>query len=319
MAAVLITVLAAGVSGAIEVPDMISYQGAILDGGAPLTSVENITLTLYDAPTNGSRLYEETDANVFVEGGVFTTIIGDNPDPSSPLPGLAAALNAAVEVYLEVELFDGAFSPRQRLLAAPYALTTRGIFVDASDRVGIGTTTPGSELDIDGDATVSGDFRYVEPREYVLHLPAAAFRPTSSSYLRPEWQLISDYITFWETISSLSHTFAAPVNLPEGAQVTELILYAYDNDAAADLDFILSLTRREVTSTTTEQVVSAFPLETSGTSTVVQSESRPSYSGVVDNENYSYYARVSTSVDALSPDLRFYGARIRYTVDHAGP
>lgn len=52
-------------------------------------------------------------------------------------------------------------APRHKLTATPYALQTRGIFVDAAGNVGVGTTSPQSRLEVAGTIhSTSGGIRF---------------------------------------------------------------------------------------------------------------------------------------------------------------
>jgi hypothetical protein len=303
-----------------QVPDAISYQGVLVEGSVAVNDTVDITIRLYDSLSGGALLYEETDAALPVTDGVFTMTLGDNPSPASPASALSSALNASAPVFLEVDALGGPFSPRQQILSSPYSINTRGVFVDELGDVGLGTSAPGARLDVDGDVPASGDFRYSTSREYVKHVPVAAFNENGNDDLHPSWNRVQDYISLYVTPSSLSLGFSAPIDLPDGATVIETILYGYDDDPTYDMTLTLAYFRRDLTSTTISQVGSAYQLTTSGASTAIQSESRtPIANPVIDNQNYSYYLNVGMQVGHVTNDLRFYGVRIRYTIDQLGP
>src|SRR5207244_3413240 len=67
----------------------------------------------------------------------------------------AAAFNGDarwLEIAVRSPAGGGTFttlSPRQPLTGAPYALQTRGLYVDTTGKVGIGTTAPAWRLEVD--------------------------------------------------------------------------------------------------------------------------------------------------------------------------
>lgn len=116
-----------------------TYQGRLSASGLPAVTSADFQFALFDAQTGGaqtgSTLFKE---NVALSGGVFTVSLDFG----------AAAFNGTarwLEVGVRSPAGSGGFTtlaPRQPLTAAPYSLQTRGIAVDASGRVGIGTTVP---------------------------------------------------------------------------------------------------------------------------------------------------------------------------------
>jgi hypothetical protein len=100
-------------------PGLVSYQGYLTDdAGAPISGTADLQFGLYDAPSGGSPLWEETQGGVPVVGGYFAVLLGSaNP--------LSAALFDAPTRYLEVRVDAGdgqVVLPRQQLAAVPYAL-----------------------------------------------------------------------------------------------------------------------------------------------------------------------------------------------------
>ncbi len=122
-----------------------TYQGSIKQGGVAYDGTANVTLALFDAPSDGNKVSNTMTFNgVHVDHGVFTVAPDFGPNP----------FNGAVR-YVEVT-FTGAGDegptvlPRQALTAAPLSASTRGIFVGMDNHVGIGTTSPSGILDVIG-------------------------------------------------------------------------------------------------------------------------------------------------------------------------
>ncbi len=138
-----LTLLAA--SAPAQTTTTLTYQGAIRKSGVPYDGSATITLALFDAPSGGNKVSNTLAFNgVQVDHGVFTVAPDFGPNPFS----------GAVR-YVEVA-FTGAGDggptvlPRQALTAAPLSASTRGIFVDMNNHVGIGTTSPAGILDVIG-------------------------------------------------------------------------------------------------------------------------------------------------------------------------
>ncbi len=135
-----------------------TYQGSLNDGGTPVDGLTDFRFSLWDAPTLGTQIgatLEFSTAGVAigppisVVGSLFTI---DLPFGVTPFDGQ--------DVYLQIEVDvpsgGGSWttlSPRQRIAPTPYALQTRGLYVDPALNVGIGTTTPANPLHVESDDT----------------------------------------------------------------------------------------------------------------------------------------------------------------------
>ncbi len=127
-----------------------TYQGRLTDGGAPANGDYDFEFTLYDS----LGLQVGSAVNVHdhsVESGLFTVQLDFGSD----------AFNGEAR-WLEVGVRPGTgtgadpytyLSPRQELTPTPYALQTRGLFVDDAGDVGIGTTSPERLLQV-GDSSL---------------------------------------------------------------------------------------------------------------------------------------------------------------------
>ena len=148
-----------------------TYQAQLKDAGAPAVGDYDMRLALYDAPSGGSVL-----------GVLRFDGIGTNPPPVTVVDGLftleldfGTGVFTGDALWLEIGVRPtgvgqyATLDPRQPLTAAPYALFALNgpggggnwdlngadIHNNNSGNVGIGTTTPQRQLDIEAsDATL---------------------------------------------------------------------------------------------------------------------------------------------------------------------
>ncbi|MEM1115283.1 MAG: hypothetical protein AAF845_01260 [Bacteroidota bacterium] len=102
----------------------IPFQGALEDGGAPVTAPTSVTFSLFEAASGGSAIWTETQAVTPDADGVFAVRLG----AGTTLPG-----DLGGPLWLEVAVPSGGGSqvlgPRTELGAAPYALGLYGLTV----------------------------------------------------------------------------------------------------------------------------------------------------------------------------------------------
>jgi hypothetical protein len=171
-----------------------SYQGELVLSGTPITGAADMRLSLYDAESSGSAVGAAVNFDgisnppVDLADGVFTVKLDFG----------AAALNGDrrwLNIQVRYPAGSGSYvtmSPRQELTGAPYALQTRGLFVDGQNRVGIGTTTPAWQLDmldaqsvIRMTSTISGNGSVIELKNSGINpssLGAINFNDAASTY-----------------------------------------------------------------------------------------------------------------------------------------
>lgn len=134
---------AAGITIAAEAPAMMNYQGRLVENGQLINSNGlAMQLTLYDSPSGSNVVYQETDT-VTVVDGLYTTTIGDNQSFGSAASLLDALNTLGTNAWLGIKFgSDQELTPRERLMAAPFALRLRGVCVKDDGKVGIGTEDP---------------------------------------------------------------------------------------------------------------------------------------------------------------------------------
>jgi len=125
-----------------------TFQGQLKEAGVPLEGTADFQFTLWDAagsgnpPTGGTQVGGVQAINALpVTSGFFTVTLNTGGEFGGN------AFNGDGR-WLQISINGTPLSPRQRLSPTPYALQTRGIFVDDSGRVGVGTTAPLEKVDI---------------------------------------------------------------------------------------------------------------------------------------------------------------------------
>src|ERR1041384_5606066 len=125
-----------------------TYQGQLKSSGTPLNATADFQFSLFTALTGGSQIGSTVSASgVSVTGGLFTAVLDFG---ATAFNGDARWLQIAVRSPAGGGTFT-TLTPRQALTASPYALQTRGIYVNSAQKVGIGTLTPLAALDVFGD------------------------------------------------------------------------------------------------------------------------------------------------------------------------
>jgi hypothetical protein len=148
-------VAVAPVLGETPLTTAFTYQGQLKEGGAPFDGTADFQFTLWDAagsgnpPTGGTQVGGVQAINALpVTAGLFSVAL----NAGGEFGGNAFNGNARwVQVAMRSPAGGGLFTtlaPRQPLTPTPYALQTRGIYVDPAGNVGIGSLAPSVRLEV---------------------------------------------------------------------------------------------------------------------------------------------------------------------------
>ena len=110
-------VLWGATEGRTDAPKAINYQGRILDDTNLYSGPLQLEFRLFNAPTGGTLLHLSTNFATAVDG-LYATRLGEFVTFGNVDDALTNA-----QVWLEVVANGATFSPRERLLAVPYART----------------------------------------------------------------------------------------------------------------------------------------------------------------------------------------------------
>jgi hypothetical protein len=136
-----------------------TYQGRLIDANGPADGLYDFQFKLFDANVAGTQQGSTIDINdLDVIDGHFVIELDFG---SGIFDGAARWLDIGVRPGANTGSFT-TLSPRIEMTPVPYALQTRGIFVDNAYNVGIGTTNPSKKLEVDnGDILVQGPDSFV--------------------------------------------------------------------------------------------------------------------------------------------------------------
>ena len=143
------------------IPRTINYQGKLIDSsGVGINDTLNMEFKLYDAESGGNLLWRKTLAGVPITNGLFSVILGESDGFDT--------LSFARQYWLEVKIGDEVLTPREKLVAVPYALRAGtadnswwansgdNIYNVNTGKVGIGTSSPSTKLQVVGTTRSSG-------------------------------------------------------------------------------------------------------------------------------------------------------------------
>ena len=162
MAMVVLAVAAMAVQTAMAA-SAFTYQGRVTDiNGTALTGNHTVEFRLYTEATGGTPLWGRARNVLLDDKGLFNTAISDEGNSliENSTVSLAQVLanNSNVTLYLGLTVrgSSGEISPRQALLAAPYAIHASDALAASGDFAVEGTTRLRGALEVSGSVTMNG-------------------------------------------------------------------------------------------------------------------------------------------------------------------
>ena len=109
---------------AAAVPAFVTYSGRLTDGtGWGQSETMALTLALYDAESEGAKLWEQSFPDVVIQDGYFSVVLGEGIDPGTGQPlGVTEVFVANDQTWVVVAAGQGLeMEPRQPVGSVPYA------------------------------------------------------------------------------------------------------------------------------------------------------------------------------------------------------
>jgi len=151
---VLALVWLVGFAEAAPMGTVFTYQGRLIDSNSPADGEYDFQFQLYDDANiiDGNQMGSTIELDdLDVIDGYFTVELDYG---SGVFNGDARWLEIDVRPGNSIDVNDFmTLSPRQKVTPTPYALHTRGIFIDDGGRIGVGTTKPWYLLDVFKEVT----------------------------------------------------------------------------------------------------------------------------------------------------------------------
>ncbi len=172
------------------------------------------------------------------------------------------------------------------------------------------------------DARVGGDLNYTTAKTRYLNIPASAFVSTGGS--DEQWRYSYypyAYLYGTGTAYPYSVSAVAPVQLPQGARVTEFAAFYSDDHPVNGLVIQSTLQRQRLLNTSPDIGMAYVYANVNVDSSSIYKESDEVINyPIINNESYQYQIQVDfeNRGGVAGNSIRFYGARIEYTIDRVG-
>ncbi len=304
-----------------QVPEKMNYQAVIRNASGQLLQNQNVAVRagILQGSPSGTVVYSERLTGTTNINGVLSAEIGSG----TVISGTFSSINwSSGNYWLKTETdptggTNYTIAGTSQLLSVPYAMyaktsgsggsspwTTSGnnIYNSNTGNVGIGNTSPSEKLDVNGKTrttnlqmtngagtgkVLASDANGNASWSQVIHKDVLGITPLEFKSIDNN-QKSSTFITYFPAAVT-GGSLNAAVHLPNGATITQMVVYFVDNNYVKD--YILGFGRLPQGVPFSETLIS---VTTSGGNTAVQSYTlNPTTPIVIDNTNYFYYFGMS--------------------------
>ena len=171
--------------------------------------------------------------------------------------------------------------------------------------------------DASGNLTAAGGIAFSTPPIHCLTIPPTAFKPSSTV----NNMSFSDWGTFARISScaDLSLEMVAPVNLPEGAVLSQIIVYGRNSNATQTMSITCNLRYGNLATGISQSAGSSTLALSTQTAAGVILNAAGALAHTVDNAAYNYAISGVFTVSTVSPQHLFSGVQIIYTWPEVTP
>lgn len=312
-----------------------------INGGSTVSEAFNISIDVANATNLSTRIDFAT--RVFTGGNQRRlTIRGDgnvgigteNPNAKLDVVGDGeflgglrvtgtTAATVGSSIYLDAAFKDWTITATNsnsgagvsKLVFRDYSSAADRMTIDATGRVGIGTTNPSSLLEVAGDIEIPAANNYTysaAKRHYQSYAPTAfnSLLPDSYGY---GTNAAADYYGYFRSGGTAFGYATVSVNLPDGATVVELQGWLYDNSATNPVR--VTLLRQALGASNVGAMAEVESAAITATTVVQNLTDNTVFNQIIDNENYAYFLFFTGRQN--DTETRLYGAKITYTVTEA--
>jgi hypothetical protein len=192
---------------------------------------------------------------------------------------------------------------------------TIDIVLNAGGNVGIGISNPSSELEVAGDVEIpaANDYTYSTAKTHYQ-----SFAPTTFNSLLPDQygfgtNAAADWYGYFRSGATAFGYATVEVNLPDGAVVSELRGWIFDNVTTNPVR--VELIRQQLGASNVSNMARVESATATAINSVQNIVETNIFNATIDNLNYAYFLRFTGLQN--SSNTRLYGARITYTVTEA--
>ncbi len=150
----IVAITATFLAGGFE--NVLSFQGKLVEGGAPVDGARNLTFRLYNTAVGGTHLWEESHFAVPVVGGLFNVELGGTTSFSG------SGVNFDRQYWVGISVSGGPeITPRYKLTASGYAINIADTIRKVATQVFEGSYSDAIQITSPGFAGI-----YIEDATY---------------------------------------------------------------------------------------------------------------------------------------------------------